>query len=200
MRLFITPTSPFARKARIVLREVDMIDGVEEIDVPLRTLETPLLAVNPLIKVPTLEVRPGTVLTESALIAAYLDHATGGRLMPGGEDARLEATGLDGLGIGLLDSLGLRSRLLRVPEAERSPTLTALEEARCERAYDRLNEYADRLAVTGLLPQITVGCALSFVDFRLPDEGWRTGRARLAAWFDLFAERASMRETAPPPG
>jgi glutathione S-transferase len=198
MRLFITPTSPFARKARVVVREVDLIDRIEEIDVPLRTLETPLLAVNPLIKVPTLETTPGRVLTESSLIAAWLDQATGGRLMPGDDDARLEAAGLDGLGIGLLESLGLRSRFLRVPDAERSPTLIGLEEARCQRGYDRLEQSADRLAATGLMPQITIGCALGFVDFRLPDEGWRVGRPRLAAWFELFAERPSMQETAPP--
>src|SRR5690606_9944082 len=41
------------------------------------------------------------------------------------------------------------------------------------------------------------GCLLGYLDFRHPDIGWRTDRPALAAWYERFAERASMRATVP---
>ncbi|MDP2801456.1 MAG: hypothetical protein Q8O26_06185 [Phreatobacter sp.] len=39
--------------------------------------------------------------------------------------------------------------------------------------------------------------SLGYLDFRFPDIGWRNGHARLAAWYAGFAERPSMKATAP---
>lgn len=44
---------------------------------------------------------------------------------------------------------------------------------------------------------ICVACALGYLDFRYPDEGWRDSRPKLAAWFEKFAARPSMVETLP---
>jgi glutathione S-transferase len=45
--------------------------------------------------------------------------------------------------------------------------------------------------------QIAIGCALGWLDFRYPNEVWRERHRRLAAWYDGFAQRRSMQETAP---
>ena len=45
--------------------------------------------------------------------------------------------------------------------------------------------------------QITVGCALGYLDFRYQSEEWRARARRLAAWYDRFAERKSMQLTQP---
>jgi glutathione S-transferase len=45
--------------------------------------------------------------------------------------------------------------------------------------------------------QISVGCALAYLDFRHDARNWRAGRAVLAEWFQGFAERPSMKATAP---
>jgi glutathione S-transferase len=42
---------------------------------------------------------------------------------------------------------------------------------------------------------VALGSALAHLDFRFPDEPWRSGRPRLAAWFENFAARPSMRFT-----
>jgi glutathione S-transferase len=52
----------------------------------------------------------------------------------------------------------------------------------------------------GSLPsigQITIGCALGYLDFRYASEAWRERHKRLAAWYDDFAKRPSMQQTAP---
>ena len=47
--------------------------------------------------------------------------------------------------------------------------------------------------------QITVGCALGYLDFRYQSEDWRMRARRLAAWYQAFAERKSMQLTVPKP-
>ncbi|KAF0119995.1 MAG: glutathione S-transferase, partial [Xanthobacteraceae bacterium] len=44
---------------------------------------------------------------------------------------------------------------------------------------------------------IAVGVSLGYLDFRFPDIGWRQGNERLAEWYARFAERPSMKATAP---
>jgi len=45
--------------------------------------------------------------------------------------------------------------------------------------------------------QIAVAVALGYRDFRFADDDWRPRRPKLAAWYATFAERPSMRATAP---
>jgi glutathione S-transferase len=47
--------------------------------------------------------------------------------------------------------------------------------------------------------QIGLACAFGYMDFRFPDDGWRDSRPDLAAWYESFAARPSMRATVPPP-
>ncbi|HET6521058.1 MAG TPA: glutathione S-transferase C-terminal domain-containing protein [Geminicoccaceae bacterium] len=48
------------------------------------------------------------------------------------------------------------------------------------------------------IDQIAAGCALGYLDFRFGQEDWREGRPALAAWYGVYANRASMRATVPP--
>jgi glutathione S-transferase len=43
--------------------------------------------------------------------------------------------------------------------------------------------------------QIGIGCALSYLDFRWPQAGWRAAHPALAAWHAGFAARPSVRAT-----
>ena len=44
---------------------------------------------------------------------------------------------------------------------------------------------------------IAVGCALGYLDFRMPDRDWRSKGASLADWYEGFSARPSMVDTAP---
>ncbi len=46
--------------------------------------------------------------------------------------------------------------------------------------------------------QISVACALGYLDFRHSVRAWRVARPNLAGWYDLFAQRPSMQATVPP--
>jgi glutathione S-transferase len=45
--------------------------------------------------------------------------------------------------------------------------------------------------------EISIGCALGYVDFRLPDLDWKSSRPKLSAWFARFSEYPAMKATAP---
>jgi glutathione S-transferase len=44
---------------------------------------------------------------------------------------------------------------------------------------------------------ITLGCALGYLDFRLPAFDWRPAYPAIASWFAGFDQRSSMRATKP---
>ena len=73
MKLYHAKPSPFARRVRVLLRERGLMSRIDEIATAPWDSPAELLAVNPASKVPTLVLDDGTTLTESALIATYLD-------------------------------------------------------------------------------------------------------------------------------
>lgn len=58
---------------------------------------------------------------------------------------------------------------------------------------DDLSAYNGDLSIA----QIGLGAALGYLDFRLPDIDWRSGRSSVSDWFRSFASRPAMRETDP---
>jgi glutathione S-transferase len=80
MKLYGSLTSPYVRKARVLIAEKKTAcrDGhrdpwPEDSRIPTR---------NPLGKVPVLEVEPGNTLFESVLVLHYLDHVDGKSITP----------------------------------------------------------------------------------------------------------------------
>lgn len=200
-KLFYSPTSPYARKARIVLRETGLVGTVDEIIAQIRTPENELLRYGPTGKVPALLTDDGLLLTESAIVCAYLDEMHDGpRLHPSDAAVRWQAAAVEGLSTALLDSLALRTRELRRPAGERSPGFPEYEAERCRRCYDALAEAADWLQGPLTIAHVTTGATLGHADLRQPEDDWRKGRHALAKWFEAFSERPSMTATRPPAG
>src|SRR5688572_18577915 len=77
MKLYITPGSPYARIARIVILEKGLQDRVEIIPAQTRLADSPYYRINPSGRVPYLVRDDGVGMEESAVICAYLDHLDG---------------------------------------------------------------------------------------------------------------------------
>ena len=199
MKLFYVPTSPYARMARVTLRERGLSGRIEEVVVTVRTPENEVLRHNVLGMVPTLLLEDGTALGESSLVCEYLDAWPGEpQLFPRAAPPAWRARELLGFAKGLMDSLALRMRELRRPENERSPRALAYEAERAQRAYAALEARATVLDGVLDIGHIALGCTLAFADHRLPVDDWRRDRPALAAWYDRIAARIAMKETAPP--
>jgi glutathione S-transferase len=197
MKLYVSPTSPFARKVRMAVLERSLVEAVEQVFVNPFDNPPELQAANPLGKVPVLVQPDGTALFDSTVICAFLDTlGTAPRLIPEPPLVWPVLTG-HALANGMLDAMFAMVIERRRPEAERSLHWQNRWAAAVLRAADVLEADARLLAGDLSLAQITIGAALGYADFRLPDLRWRTGRPRLADWFTAFAVRPSMIATVP---
>ena len=200
MKLYITPTSPFARMAQIVILEKGLGDDVEIVRAETRKTDSPYYAVNASGRVPYLIRKDGVGMEESRLICAYLDHLGGSPAFdePSGEQ-RWESRRLEALAGSLLDGLCVWGRELYRPENERSPTVIEHERQRSRRMIDLWESEIEHPLMQGALnmAQITLVCALQ-LDRRNPEILWRPGHPKLSAWTDRIGERASIATTQPP--
>lgn len=198
MQLFITPTSPYARLPRIVIREKG-IEGVEEVPVTTREPDSPYYDVVPSGRVPALKLDDGTLLEESALICDWLDASDDAPMFarPDGEAywrfARYEA-----LARGMLDGTAVLIREYKRPENHRSPPTIAHEEARLGRLLGVWEDHVGAPELLGDLNyiQMLLATALQVAEGRL---GWTIAQhaPRLSGWLADMVERPSLAATRP---
>lgn len=197
MKLHITPGSPYARMVRIFILEKGLQDRVEIIVAQTRQAGSPYYAINPSGRVPYLMRDDGVGLEESALIIDYLDQLDGKPLftLPAGH-AGWEARRLEALARSFLDGLAVWSREYAQPPNERSATRITHESARAARMAQLWESTIDHAWMNGALnlAQLTLACGLGHAS-RITDLDWRTGCAKLAAWYDRFAQRPSFGAT-----
>jgi len=200
IKLYITPGSPYARMARIVVLEKGLQGRVETIVAKTRAQDSPYYGINPSGRVPYLVREDGVGMEESALICAYLDHLDGTPAfeLPGGTGS-WEARRLESLARSMLDGLAVWSREILRPENESSPSVIQHETDRARRMADVWESEVGHPLMGGALNmvQLTLACALG-LDARIPGILWRPGHPRLSAWFDRIAARPSFAATAPP--
>ena len=137
MKLYVTPMSPYARLARILVIEKGMGDRVEIIEAKTRTVGSPYYQINPSGRVPYLVDDAGSGMEDSQPICAYLDSLDGKPRFhhPSRETdwvyRRLEASARS-----MCDGISVWTREMQRPESERSPTVLAHEAARMQRMAD----------------------------------------------------------------
>jgi glutathione S-transferase len=200
VKLYITPGSPYARLARVVVLEKKLADRVEIIPAQTRQADSPYYRVNPSGRVPYLVRDDGTGLEDSSVICAWLDHLDGKPAFdpPDGERG-WEARRLEALARSWLDGLAVWLRELYRPREERSPGIIRHEGARSGRMADVWETEIDHPLMHGSLnlAQVTLACALG-LEARNPDFRWRPGHPNLSDWFDRISARPSLAATAPP--
>jgi glutathione S-transferase len=200
VKLYVTPGSPYARMARIMVMEKGLESRVEVIFAKTRTAGSPYYQINPSGRVPYLMRDDGVGLEDSALICAWLDQLDGrpGFGLPADETG-WEARRLEALARSLLDGLSVWLRELYRPPNERSPGVIRHEIDRASRMLDLWERELEHPWMRGALnmAQLTLACALG-LEARNPHFDWRSGHPRLLDWYGPRAARASFAATAPP--
>ncbi len=196
MKLYFKPTSPYARKVRVVIEESGMAGKVTCLEPPLRDLNSELWKVNPVGMIPALVTDDGELVIESNVICEYIDSLSQkGKLFPSNPTERWPALKLNVLGTSLIDSFIARIRESWRSEESRNQELLTLETRRIENILDDLESNATKLQGDLNIGHISVGCALSLADRKFPGEDWRLGRPKLAGWYEKFNARDSMKST-----
>ena len=197
MKLYSNPASPFARKCRVIARELGIT--LEEVNVNARDDES-LRAVNPLKKIPALVLDDGSTLFDSPVICEYLNEMGRGKFFAPASpwkpvSGRWKALGLQALGDGIMDAaVACRYETIQM-EDKRNPDHIARYMATVRAGLDALEQVS--LNETPTIGEVTVGCALGYLDFRYGDLGWRDTHPKLAAWYARFSQYPSMLATVP---
>ncbi len=206
MQLFWTPASPFVRKVMAVVHEAGLSEQVEIVPTvwphewATRTVsfDPAFIAANPVGRIPALVTESGIALCESNLICRYLA-AKGGKpeLIPGDTDADLPLVRLWGLSDGAIEAMiAARAESLR-SGTERSRDFIRKQMDRIARCFDSFDINVLQRFRQPTIAHLAAAIACSYMDFRFPDEDWRTKRPQLVDWYEQFSRRQSMMMTIP---
>ena len=196
LKLWYSPASPFVRKVLVFAHEAGLADSITLVRGDVWAPDTEINNDSPLGKVPAL-VTPDGVFAGSYLCCEYLDslHA-GTRLIPSDPRERWPALQLHAYADGIIEAA-----VATVIETVRRPK-EFVYQGTVDRQSGKINRTLDKIGSTALaqtpgIATITLGCALGYLDFRLPHLAWRDGRAALAQWYETFSARKSMQATVP---
>ena len=201
MKLYGSRTSPYVRKVRIVMIEKRIeCDFVEE---NVWSADTSVTLHNPLTKIPVLVLDDGMALYDSRVVAEYLDGVTPvSRLIPDGGRERAMVKRWEALGDGIADA-GIaifleRKRELGVQNkdwiARQLGKVNSAIAAAARELGDR--DYCHGLSLT--LGDISLACALLWMEFRMPEIQWRTNHPNLKKWVERLEVMPSFVDTKPP--
>jgi len=201
MTLHWSPRSPYVRKVMIAASELGLRDRIRIVRTVTggTTPHLELMKINPLGKIPTLELPDGSALYDSPVILEYLDTLHDGpKLFPAPWPLRMVALRRHALGQGMLDAALLLLAEGFRPQDRQSEPHMALWRGKLIASVDALEHEAEALGSSGFtVGHLAIGVALGYLDFRFGHLKWREGRPRLAAWCETFAARPSVQENLP---
>ena len=202
MKLYVTPTSPYARLAMIARLEKGLAERIELVWTRTRIPVDPMLAVNPSGRIPFLLLDDGIGYEDSDVIVPYMDSLVSPRRFeaPGGA-AYWPFRRLEAMARGMLDGVSVWAREVLRPENERSPVTLDHEARRASRLAAYFDGIVGEAPLAGPLNtvQLLLFCALD-VERRLPALDWRTGHAGLVDWHGRMLDVPAVTGSVPPPG
>jgi len=199
VRLLYSPTSPYARKVRIVGIEKGLADRIEIVGVDVLGKPDMVRGDNPLAKIPTLVLDDGTSLFDSPVICEYLNTlAPAPNLIPDGA-ARFDMMKRQALADGAMDAAFNLVMERRRPESQRSQEWTTRWTNAITHALAGLESQISQKAPFDL-GWIAALCARDYVEFRLADLVLAARTPKLTAWRATLSHRPSVAISNPPAG
>ncbi len=200
MKLIASYTSPYARKVRIAMAEKRI-----ECELVLENVwaaDTTVQTHNPLGKIPVLILDDGLTLYDSRVIVEYLDGITPvSRLVPENGRERVLVKRWEALGDGITDA-GIAVFLERKrPDAQQSRDWIDRQLGKVDAGIAAAaRELGDKEWCHGTaisLADISLACALLWLEFRMPQIKWREANPGLKSWIEKLESRPSFLDTVP---
>lgn len=196
MKLLGTLTSPYVRKARLVLLEKNIPH--EYLIDPPQEPGSLVLRVNPLGRIPALILDDGFCVFDSSVIADYADTLNDAPILIPRSDplARLRVKRWEALADGIMDSaIVARNESLR-PVTQQNPATLDLHNQAVGHALEYASgllsgrEWCEGNAIT--LADLALVSALIYLNLRQAERDWRGSHPNLAAWFARINARPSV--------
>jgi glutathione S-transferase len=192
MKLYNNRPSPYGRKVLVVAHEKRLMERIDLHQVDPWSDPDELLAVTPLGKVPALLTDDVGLITESTAISEYFDAVGSGPQLCSGN--RFGVMARTALAQGIIDAAFASVIERRRPAEQQWAAWTARQRRAIERA---LKLVAVPAAGRFDLGDVTLACALAYLDFRLPEIPWRRANGGLGDWSEAINRRPSMLATVP---
>jgi len=200
LKLIASLTSPYVRKVRIVLAEKKIEYQLVEA-MPWEP-DNPVHLYSPLGKVPELVLDDGTTLYDSRVIVDYIDSVSPvGRLIPDPTRQRMLVRKWEALADGVCDATSacvLERR--RSARQQNVHWLRRQERKIVEGVNEIARDLGEKTWCNGeaySLADIATGCALGYLDFRMPQLAWRDAHPNLAQYAEKLAKRTAFADTVP---
>ena len=199
MKLIGSTTSPYVRKARLVLLEKN-ISHEFVIDPPSEP-NNQVARYNPLGRIPALILDDGTCIFDSVVIAEYADTLNETPILIPRQDAlaRMRVRRGEALADGIMDSaIVVRMERIRPPEKQEQGNID-MHNLSVTRGLAHIaeqlgqREWCDGNSIT--LADLALVSALVYLDLRQPERDWRGTHPNLAAWFARVSTRPSVQTT-----
>lgn len=201
-QLYVSLTSPYARKVRIVAAEKE-VPFEMIVEVPWNE-DTMITNINPLGKVPVWVLENGKALFDSRVIVEYLDNITTvGQLVPLEIFGRIEVKRLEALAEGVMDAaLVIFAERKKRPMELQYPDWVARQFGKIHRGLKTLSDelgdrefyHGDKLSIA----DIAVACALGYIGLRFDNDfDWQQDYPNLARHYDCLMQRPSFKDSVP---
>lgn len=194
MRLFLNATSPFARLARVIALEKGL--SVELVWCDPWANDPALLAVHPQGRIPVLLTADGHALSESLLIAQYLDaQGSAAPLLPASTMTATLARA--SVGYGLMEA-AFNTMIARKHDAAADSTVMGQRRlAAIQRDLAWLEQSLPAaFSASCTLDQLVVAVAAEYVNFRLPGTLSADQHPQLCQWLQGMARHPHLAATA----
>ena len=198
MKIFISPASPYARKARIMVIE-------KALDCEMVTVtpweDSAEMAINPLRKVPFLITDEGQEVFDSRVICEYLDSQSESPcFLPAIAAQRLVVKTRDAMVEGAMDAV-LTILMSKFVDPDMGDTMIWRQwlMSKANRVLEELEKNIDSRDFQDI-SDINCYCLLDFWLFRLQqlnEYDWRSKHPKLQSWFARISERESCKKTNP---
>ena len=196
MKLYYTVISAFSRKCRILARELNIIQNVQEVITTMRSTNSIIMSINPTGKVPALITNENQLITESYAICNYLEKIAYTNINSASNYDNWTVNGYETVACQVLESIVYRSiEKKNKPKDFIYEASTDYEKFKVNRALDFLekkaleyNSYINRV-------QITICLAFNTMYKNFPEENWQENRPLLNSLVETFKQRKSFVDT-----
>lgn len=140
---------------------------------------------NPLLKIPALQVNPDNTIIDSKVICEFLNmNSKKDSIYPKNQDQYFFQKKIEAIADGFTDSTVLRRYESLRPENLFSKDYDEKQKLKVDNSLNFLESITQELKSLHLIGAISVMCGLSYLDLRFPKEDWRATRPNLSKWYE----------------
>jgi len=167
-----------------------IVGVADRVEVLASDYKSPKFAkINPLGKIPVLELDDGRMLIDSPVISAYLaSQGDGEKTHPTDEEAKWAALHMEALADGILDAAILVFLEQFRADEQQSQTWVDKHLGKMNAGLDALESQAPAFGDATHIGLLSLAAGLGWIEMRSVGDDWRTGRPNLGAWMDRFTQ------------